>query len=75
MKFNGLTDKRNVFLLLGCYCNNPSLFNQEEFKTNKYDNVSGNNEHIERKHFLNMLQPLNSSKIYAHTFIRGIATI
>ena len=37
MKFNGLTDKRNVFLLLGCYCNNPSLFNQEEFKTNKYD--------------------------------------
>ena len=37
MKFNGLTDKRNVFLLLGCYCNNPMLFNQEEYKTNKYD--------------------------------------
>ena len=52
-----------------------NTYGRFNFKTNKYDNVSGNNEHIERKHFLNMLQPLNSSKIYAHTFTRGVATI
>lgn len=33
----GLVDKRNVFLLLGCYCNNPKLITNENFATNSND--------------------------------------
>lgn len=33
----GLIDKRNIFLLLGCYCNNPKLIFNEKYETNAYD--------------------------------------
>lgn len=33
----GLIDKRNIFLLLGCYCNNPKLALDEKYETNAYD--------------------------------------
>ena len=34
MEFKGLVDKRNIFLLLGCYCNNPRLALDEKYETN-----------------------------------------
>lgn len=37
MEFKGLVDKRNIFLLLGCYCNNPRLALDEKYETNAYD--------------------------------------
>lgn len=33
MRFQGLTDKRNIYLLLGVYCNNPKLILDEKYKT------------------------------------------
>jgi len=33
----GLVDKRNIFLLLGCYCNNPRLATDKKFETNAND--------------------------------------
>lgn len=33
----GLVDKRNIFLLLGCYCNNPKMIFDEKYETNAYD--------------------------------------
>lgn len=33
MKFQGLTDKRNIYLLLGVYCNNPKLILDDKYKT------------------------------------------
>lgn len=33
MKFQGLTDKRNIYLLLGCYCNNPKFILDDKYKT------------------------------------------
>lgn len=33
MKFQGLTDKRNIYLLLGVYCNNPKLLLDDKYKT------------------------------------------
>lgn len=37
MDVKGLVDKRNIFLLLGCYCNNPRLLFDEKYETNAYD--------------------------------------
>lgn len=37
MKFQGLTDKRNIYLLLGVYCNNPKLMLDEKYKTTPAD--------------------------------------
>ena len=33
----GLQDKRNIFLLLGCYCNSPRLVLDKKFETNPND--------------------------------------
>lgn len=33
MDFEGLVDKRNIFLLFGCYCNNPKLILDDKYKT------------------------------------------
>lgn len=37
MKFNGLIDKRNIYLLFGCYCNNPKLILDDKYKTTSND--------------------------------------
>lgn len=33
MKFQGLTDKRNIYLLFGVYCNNPKMISDDKYKT------------------------------------------
>ena len=33
----GMTDKRNIFLLLGCYCNNPRFVLDDKYATNIND--------------------------------------
>lgn len=33
MNFQGLVDKRNIYLLLGVYCNNPKLILDDKYKT------------------------------------------
>lgn len=52
-----------------------NTYGRFNFKTNKYDFVSGDNEHIERKKFLSMLKPLNSEKIIMHKFYKAPSTI
>lgn len=36
-EFMNIVDKRNIFLLLGCYCNNPKLVLEEKTRTNSID--------------------------------------
>lgn len=36
-EFANMVDKRNIFMLLGCYCNNPKLVVEEKTKTNMND--------------------------------------
>lgn len=52
-----------------------NTYGRFNFETNKYDFVSGDNEHIERKRFLSMLKPLNSEKIIMHKFYKAPITI
>lgn len=37
MKFNQQVDKQSILILLGCFCNNPRLFNDERYVTTEYD--------------------------------------
>lgn len=37
MEFKGLVDKRNIYLLLGCYCNNPRTVLDEKYETTSSD--------------------------------------
>lgn len=37
INFNQQVDKKAIFLLFGCYCNNPSLATDEKYTTNKND--------------------------------------
>jgi len=37
MEIVGLQDKRNIYLLLGCYCNNPRLALDEKYQTTEAD--------------------------------------
>lgn len=37
MEVFGLVDKRNILLLLGCYCNNPKLITDENYGANPND--------------------------------------
>ena len=64
-------DENNIFIDLGrikeyIIDNTYGRFN---FKTQKYDAVSGNDEHIERSKFLSMVKPI------MHTFTKGAATV
>ena len=36
-EFKGMVDKRNIFNLIGCYCNNPKLILNEKTSTKKED--------------------------------------
>ncbi len=46
-----------------------NTYGRFNFKTNKYDAVSGNDEHIEKTKFLSMVKPV------MHTFTKGAATV
>lgn len=35
--FEGLADKRNILLLIGCYCNNPKLILDKKYETTHHD--------------------------------------
>lgn len=37
MEFQGLIDKRNIWLLFGVYCNNPKLILDDKYNTVEYD--------------------------------------
>lgn len=37
INIQGLIDKRNIYLLFGCYCNNPKLALDEKYQTNNND--------------------------------------
>lgn len=37
INFLGMVDKRNIFLLLGCYCNSPKLATNKQYETNAND--------------------------------------
>lgn len=52
-----------------------NTYGRFNFETEKYDNVSGDNEHISKEKFESMLKPIGSATKVAHFFSSGAATI
>lgn len=52
-----------------------NTYGRFNFETGKYDNVSGDDEHISKEKFESMLKPIGSETKVAHFFKSGAATI
>lgn len=64
MEFQGLIDKRNIWLLFGVYCNNPKLILDDKYKTT----VGDYNERFHKMVFgalINIAKKSNMNKITA----------
>jgi hypothetical protein len=64
LEFQGLIDKRNIWLLFGVYCNNPKLILDDKYKTT----VGDYNERFHKMVFgalINIAKKSNMNKITA----------